>query len=252
MDTTPNDELNDLRPLTSPETAEVKERDDQEQEMDLDEGSLSAIEADEQMLKLHEACKGFAERFRSLNDEIETMRPYIITLKSKFKVRQGTSGIAILFPDLGYVYWSQYCDKVFNLSQKRVNELISAKDDPAPNVIDEKPDPEVKYAKWIALGKERAMTEMAAKGVDAKASALVPENKSAEPPAQQQVFTKAQRDNFVEMPHHKAGIAEEIITVLRDDKGMNSQDIAEIIEEMKKQNQPSVKPQKTRFITAAA
>lgn|SRR5208283_1589304 len=101
MDTMSNDELNDLRPLTSPETAVVKERDDQEQDMDLDEGSLSAIDADEQMLKLHEACKGFAEKFRSLNDEIETMRPYIITLKSKFKVRQGTSGIAILFPDLG-------------------------------------------------------------------------------------------------------------------------------------------------------
>lgn len=156
MDSISNDELNDLCPLTSPETAEVMERDDQEQDMELDEGSLSAIEADEQMLKLHEACKGFAERFRSLNDEIETMRPYIITLKSKFKVRQGTSGIAILFPDLGYVYWSQYCDKVFNLSQKRVNELISVKGDPAPNEIKDKPNPEITYAKWIALGKERA------------------------------------------------------------------------------------------------
>jgi hypothetical protein len=252
MDTMSNDEFNDQRPLTSAEIAEVMERDDQEQDVELDEGSLSAIEADEQMLKLHEACKGFAERFRSLNDEIETMRPYIITLKSKFKVRQGTSGIAILFPDLGYVYWSQYCDKVFNLSQKRVNELISTKDDPAPNEMKDKPNPEITHARWIALGKERAMAEMAAKGVDVKASAPLPEKKSAEPPAQQQVFTKAQRDNLVEMPHHKAGIAEEIISVLRDDKGMNSQDIAEIIEEMKKHNLPSVKPQKTRFTTAAA
>jgi hypothetical protein len=252
MDSISNDELNDLCPLTSPKTAEVMERDDQEQDMELDEDSLSAIEADEQLLKLHEACQGFAERFRSLNDEIETMRPYIITLKSKFKVRQGTSGIAILFPDLGYVYWSQYCDKVFNLSQKRVNELISVKDDPAPNEIKDKPSPEITYAKWIALGKERAMAEMAAKGVGVKASAPLPEMKSAEPSALPQVFTKAQRDNLVEMPYHKAGIAEEIVSVLRDDKGMNSQDIAEIIEEMKKHNQPSVKPQKTRFTAAAA
>jgi hypothetical protein len=252
MDSISNDELNDLRPLTSPETAEVKDRDNEEQDIELDEGSLSAIEADAPTLKLHEACKGFAERFRSLNDEIETMRSYVVTLKSKFKVRQGTSGIAILFPDLGYLYWSQYCDKVFNLSQKRVNELISVKDDPAPNEIKDQPNPEVKYAKWIALGKERAMTEMAAKGVDVKASAPVSEKKSSEPSAQQQVFAKAQRDNLVEMPHHTAGIAEEIISVLRDDKGMNSREIAEIIEEMKKQNQPSVKPQKTRFTTAAA
>lgn len=108
---------------------------------------------------------------------------------------------------------------MFNLSQKRVNELISVKDDPAPNEIKDQPNPEVKYAKWIALGKERAMTEMAAKGADVKASAPVPEKKSAEPSAQQQVFTKAQRDNLVEMPHHKAGIAEEIISVRRDDKG---------------------------------
>jgi len=39
MNSISNDELNDLRPLTSPEIAEVKDRDNEEQDIELDEGS---------------------------------------------------------------------------------------------------------------------------------------------------------------------------------------------------------------------
>lgn len=240
MPITVDDELTDDRSeVTSEEISEVTD----DQEDVADEYQPTIVKADEQTLALHAQCKEFAGRFHSLCDEIETYRSPILTLRKKFGVKQGCSGNVISFPDLGEVLWSQYCDKVFKLTPRRVNQLLDTKDETPANVVKERvPDDEKPlYQKGHRAGYQKAMDDMLAKGVDVKASAPLPEVESK--PMFDRSDPYAYWEQFREEPQT---MSSELVAMLIE-LGLDCQTVTQVIELMKKEAK-----RQTREFAAAA
>jgi hypothetical protein len=76
---------------------------------------------------------GFAQRFRSVFDEINMWREPIKKLKSDFGVRQGCAGKRMQIGEKTYD-WDEFCRHFFNLSPRRVNELL---EEPLVEITDE-------------------------------------------------------------------------------------------------------------------
>lgn len=255
------DELNDLPPLAAsgklleaPDGSEEPEDDD----IDADEfeGSCEVVEADEQALKLHDECKKFGMRFRSLCSEINEYALYIIALKRKFSVKQGWAGHKLRLPDFpDGIYWSEYCDEVFDLTPGRVNQLIAHKDEKPQNVRRAKPIEEHHaYLKGKAAGRLERDNELLAKGVDIKESKVtladIVADKEPEPESPQ----SDEQDPYAYwslLDKDAPVLAKEVLAML-EEIGLDSQQIGQVIEQMKKQHKPSAKPLKTRFAAAAA
>jgi uncharacterized small protein (DUF1192 family) len=66
---------------------------------------------------------GFSHRFRSLWDEIDMWRQPIKDLKGAFGVRMGCAGKRMMIGETTY-NWEEFCRHYFNLSVRRVNELL--------------------------------------------------------------------------------------------------------------------------------
>ncbi|HYW38490.1 MAG TPA: hypothetical protein VE957_10280 [Terriglobales bacterium] len=79
---------------------------------------------------------GFSYRFRSVWDERELWREPIKKLKADFGVRQGCAGKRMQIGEKTYS-WEEFCLHYFNLSVRRVNELlIEITDDDLPEFND--------------------------------------------------------------------------------------------------------------------
>jgi hypothetical protein len=79
---------------------------------------------------------GFAQRFRSVFDEINMWREPIKKLKSDFGVRQGCAGKRMQIGERTYD-WDEFCRHFFNLSARRVNELL---EEPPVEITDDDVD----------------------------------------------------------------------------------------------------------------
>jgi hypothetical protein len=90
------------------------------------------IPTGETLENLHDVL-GFAQRFRSVFDEINMWREPINKLKSDFGVRQGCAGKRMQIGEKTYD-WDEFCRHFFNLSPRRVNELL---EEPRPEITDD-------------------------------------------------------------------------------------------------------------------
>jgi hypothetical protein len=97
------------------------------------------VEVNDQIRKLHAEClKLGITVFKKIKQQILEAKPFIVTLRDNiFRYRQGSSGNVIAFSDdmlgmdgkpLGKLSWPQYCDRVFDLSTKRISQILGAKD----------------------------------------------------------------------------------------------------------------------------
>jgi hypothetical protein len=112
-------------------------RDQSEDEDDETEPQL--LEVNDQIRKLHSECLERGKKvFKKMKQQIEDAKPFILTLRDNiFRYRQGSSGNVIDFADdmlgmdgkpLGKLSWPQYCERVFDLSTKRISQILGAKD----------------------------------------------------------------------------------------------------------------------------
>ena len=104
-----------------------------------DETAPQLVEVNDQIRKLHAEClKLGITVFKTMNQQIQEAKQFIVTLRDNiFRYRQGSSGNVIAFSDdmlgmdgkpLGKLSWPQYCERVFELSTKRISQILGATD----------------------------------------------------------------------------------------------------------------------------
>jgi hypothetical protein len=253
------DELNDLPPVaTSERISKVpggsEEPEDDYIDAEEAEGSSKVVEADEQALKLHEECKKFGQRFRSLCSEFDEYAPFVIAMKKKFGVKMGFAGHKLRLPDFPEgIYWSTYCDEVFDLTPRRVNQLINHTDEKPENVRRQRPIEEhPAYLKGKAAGRLERDNELLAKGVDKESKTLEEIVADEEPEPKSPQFDRQNPYAYwTELDKDAPVLAQEVLAML-EEIGLDSQQIGQVIEQMKKQHKPSTTPLKTRFTAVAA
>jgi hypothetical protein len=104
-----------------------------------DETALQLVEVNDQIRKLHAEClKLGITVFKTMKQQIQEAKRFILPLRDNiFRYRQGSSGNVIAFSDdmlgmngkpLGKLSWPQYCERVFDLSTKRISQILGATD----------------------------------------------------------------------------------------------------------------------------
>ena len=104
-----------------------------------DESAPQLVEMTDQIRKLHAKCfKLGTTVFKTMKQQIQEAKRFILPLRDNiFRYRQGSSGNVIAFSDdmlgmdgkpLGKLSWPQYCERVFDLSTKRISQILGAKD----------------------------------------------------------------------------------------------------------------------------
>ena len=109
-----------------------------ESEDEEDETAPQLVEVNDQIRKLHAECLKHGTVFKTMKQQIQEAKRFILPLRDNiFRYRQGSSGNVIAFSDdmlgmdgkpLGKLSWSQYCERVFDLSTKRISQILGAKD----------------------------------------------------------------------------------------------------------------------------
>jgi len=110
-----------------------------ESEDEEDETAPQLVEVNDQIRKLHAEClKLGVTVFKTMKQQIQEAKQFIVTLRDNiFRYRQGSSGNVIAFSDdmlgtdgkpLGKLSWPQYCERVFDLSTKRISQILGATD----------------------------------------------------------------------------------------------------------------------------
>jgi hypothetical protein len=242
------DELKNLSPATSEIISEVTDAtttdNDVEDEVEVeDEGfdaehpygqSNKVIEADVLTLKAHAACLAAGPLFKNLNSVIEEYKPFILAVKRTFNVKQGYRGLQVQFPDFAEpVFWSEYCEKVFDLTTRRINQLLEQTDasyvKSTPKPLEERTD----YIKGLQAGRQQAETQMIAKGGDIKSTLkdIIEEKPQAATPAIDGKDVYAYFDKLEKEPQT---VAFEIVAML-EALGFDGQQIKAVSDLMKKQ-----------------
>lgn len=109
-----------------------------ESEDEEDETAPQLVEVNDQIRKLHAECLKHGTVFKTMKQQIQEAKRFILPLRDNiFRYRQGSSGNVIAFSDdmlgmdgkpLSKLSWSQYCERVFDLSTKRISQILGAKD----------------------------------------------------------------------------------------------------------------------------
>jgi hypothetical protein len=185
------DELNEIS------TAEIAELEDEMEDVGgqdddyVDDGVYHSIKPDATTKKLLAEIASNKDRFRSACDVIDQLRPSIIALKTKFKVRQGHKGIGIFIEECAqYTQWNEYCQYMFGVTAHRMNQLLNEKDKPFAAAV-KKPDCEKPmFKKGYKAAVEETVNKLEAAGINV-AEAL----KTATPP---QVTTREEPKPFID------------------------------------------------------
>lgn len=119
------------------ESEDESESGEQSEDAD-DETEPQLVPVNDQIRQLHAECLKHSPIFKTMKQQIEGAKEFILTLRDHvFRYRQGTSGNVIDFADdmlgmdgkpLGKLSWPQYCERVFDLSTKRISQILGAKD----------------------------------------------------------------------------------------------------------------------------
>jgi hypothetical protein len=110
----------ELDEVTSPEIPEVEN----ENNNGGDDLEHPTEEPDDETVKLLQECDEHAKSFRAVVDEIDTIKPTIIRLKSKFGVKKGYAGKRLVVDGVNAMLWSEYCQITFNITPNRMNQFI--------------------------------------------------------------------------------------------------------------------------------
>ncbi len=97
---------------------------------------------------------------------------WLVELKSRFGVRQGTRGKQLKVEG-NLIYWDQFCGEYLHVTADYFKQLVAQEKKPATKKPDEdKP----LYTKGYCAGQEKLKTELLAKGVDIEEVVPAPEN----------------------------------------------------------------------------
>ena len=168
-------------------------------------------------------------------------------------MKKGYAGHKVSFPDFpNGVYWSEYCDEVFDLTPTRVNQLINHKDEKPDNLRRPKPlEERADYLKGKERGYQQAHDEMLAKGVDVKASKSIADLVEEDEDDAPKFADDDPYSYWSQLDKDAPTFAKEVLAMM-EEVGLDSQQISQVIEQMKKQHKPSMKPLNSRFATSAA
>jgi len=156
-----------LQDLTSEISSEVEEQEQQQPEVAPPWVTLDPEKCPDEVV-IHWAvitAKSFAQTY------VEAGK-WLVELKSRFGVRQGTRGKQLKVED-NLIYWDEFCNEYLHVTADYFKQLVSQEKQPATKKPDEdKP----LYKRGYHAGQEKLKTELLAKGVDIEEVVPAPEN----------------------------------------------------------------------------
>ena len=159
--------VDSLQDLTSEISSEVEEQEQQQQEAAPPWVALDPEKQPDEVVIMYAvmAAKSFAQVF------VEGGK-WLVELKSRFGVRQGTRGKQLKIEG-NLIYWDQFCGEYLHVTADYFKQLVAGEKNPPVKKPDEdKP----LYKKGYVAGQEKLKTELLAKGVDIEEVVPAPEN----------------------------------------------------------------------------
>lgn len=183
-------------------------------------------------------CVQFAKSFA---DFWNTNNRWVLELKKRFQVRQGSRGMQLKVEGV-QMYWDEFRAKYLHATAENIRQLVKReKEESTPKPDEQKP----LYKKGWKACEEKMLRELAANGHSSQ--------KLNEP---KPVLTDAEKKEIAILAtetsvSRHAVVAKEIYEALTQDNGMNSVELSLVVSELQKLNKPSNHPMHTRFDNTA-
>lgn len=180
------DEFDAITP-TSEIISEVEPETEDETETEEDDLPEGCITPDPKTASLIHDVIAVAGEFKPLHKKLATIieahRAEIVLLKSKFGVRKGCAGSPMLIGKEAMT-WEEFVVFYFDVSSRRLNQLLDVRDDKDTRLVTETPDSEKPLYK---------------RGYDAAMAKVNPDGKATTQPAKQELQQETAKTQTLEL-----------------------------------------------------